>query len=158
MARPSRRGVRGTAGVVPRRIGAGGGVGAGEELLGQREQDARAVAGLGVGGDRAAVPEALQPTEGRVEYGLALALDVGHEADAAGVALVAAPVVQEVVRHLASERIAGAAAGPRRTSMSRDTENGAAWGERRCSSSYERTEVAPGRQHRRDRRLGVRYG
>ena len=42
MARPSRLGVEGTAGVVPRRIRAGGGVGAGEELLGQQEQDARA--------------------------------------------------------------------------------------------------------------------
>ena len=28
--------------------------------------------------------------------------------------------------------------------MSRDTENGAAWGERRCSSSYEHVEVARG--------------
>jgi hypothetical protein len=26
-------------------------------------------------------------------------------------------------------------------------ENGAAWGERRCSSNYERTEAAPARQH-----------
>jgi hypothetical protein len=63
------------------------------------------------------VPEALEPAQGGVEDGAAgAAVHIGHEADAAGVALVASPVVQgpaasagawqEVVRHLASESTA----------------------------------------------------
>jgi hypothetical protein len=69
------------------------------------------------------VPEALEPAKGGVEDGPAgAAVDVGHEADAAGVALVAAAVVQrpaalagawqEVVRHLASGRTARATPEP----------------------------------------------
>jgi hypothetical protein len=102
---------------VPRCIGGPGGPGAVEQPLGQRQQDAGAVAGAGVGGDRAPVPEPFQPGQGGVEDGPAgPAVHLGHEADAAGVALVAAPVVQcpaapagsllEVVRHLASESTA----------------------------------------------------
>jgi exonuclease VII large subunit len=106
------------------------------------------------------VPEALEPAQGGVEDGPAgAAVHVGHEADAAGVALVASPVVQgpaaaagawqEVVRHLASE----STAWDRRQDASLDNgvqghENGAAWGERRCSSNTERTEVGPARQQR----------
>jgi hypothetical protein len=121
-------------------IGGFGDAGAGEEPGGQRHQHARAVAGAGVGGDRAPVPEPLEPAEGGVEDGPAgAAMDIGHEADAAGVALVAAPVVQgpaagpggsrEVLRHLASDCTAGATPEPgcRWTTMSRDTKNGAAW-------------------------------
>ena len=89
------------------------GVEAGKErLLGDGQQQAGAVAGAGVGGDRAAVAQALEAAEGGVKDGPArTAVHVGHEADAAGVALVAAPVVQgpaasgawrQVVGHLAS--------------------------------------------------------
>src|SRR4029453_14733782 len=64
------------------------------------------------------------------------AVPVGHEADAAGVTLVAAPVVQAVLRHLASEGNCGG--GRREPTLDNDVrghENGAAWGERRCSSN-----------------------
>src|SRR5918994_6205925 len=121
------------------------GPGTGEERLGQRKQHAGAVAGARVGGDRAPVPETLEPAEGGVEDGPAgTAVHIGHEADAAGVALVAPPVVQgptaaadawrEVVRHLASESNAwGRTPGPGLDTDVQGHENGAAWGERRCS-------------------------
>src|SRR4029450_11609423 len=68
--------------------------------------------------------------QGGIEDGPAgTATHVGHEADAAGVALVAVPVVQEVVRHLASECLAGG--GRHDPVVDNDVqghENGAAWG------------------------------
>jgi hypothetical protein len=93
----------------------------------QRQQHAGAVTGAGVGRDRAAVAQALEPVQGVIDHGAApAALQVGHEADAARVALVSPGVVQgttppeggvtrhkTVAHHVASDRILRADAGGR---------------------------------------------
>lgn len=61
----------------------------GEEVLRHAQQHAGAVAGLAVGVDRAAVPDALQGGDGQLDHLAAgLAVQGADEADAAGVALV----------------------------------------------------------------------
>ena len=59
------------------------------QRVGQLDQDAGAVAHQLVGAHRAAVVQVLQDLQALLDDGVALlALDVGHEADAAGVMLV----------------------------------------------------------------------
>ena len=152
MAGPSRPGSPGDRRGGPRRIGAGGGVGAGEELLGQREQDARAVAGLGVGGDRRRGAGRRSSHRGprRVRPGWP---GPGRRP-------------RSRCRRRRARRGAGRTGGGPPSRLRTHCWGGGRTpedidvqghgkrrrlGERRCSSSYERTEVAPGRQHRRRR-------
>ena len=57
-----------------------------EEILRHLQMDARAVAGLAVGVDGAAMPDGLQRFDGaRHDFAARLAVDGGDEADAAGI-------------------------------------------------------------------------
>ena len=68
---------------------AGAGDMAAEEVLGDLDVDAGAVAGLAVGVDGAAVPDGLQGVDTGLDDGASrLAVDRGDKADAAGVVLV----------------------------------------------------------------------
>ena len=80
----------------------------GEEFARHLNVDARAVAGLAVGVDRAAMPHRLQRADRRFDHFAARdAVDRGDEADAAGVVLVRRIVGMVRLKAVAFRAIAG---------------------------------------------------
>ena len=83
-------------------------IGRAEEFLRHLQMDARAVAGLAVGVHRAAVPHGFQRLDpARDDFAARLAVDGGHQPDAAGIVLLLRRIGMRVLEPLGVLEIAG---------------------------------------------------
>ena len=123
----------------------------GEELVRDLDQDAGAVAGARVGADRAAMLEIAQDGEGILDQLVrGAALDVGNEADAAGI-LFERGIVKSLRRRQPG---VGAVGKARRGAFAARSSAPALACAHVCRAHF-RPRVSPPPKHRRTRRLGA---